>query len=171
MVALLTSLIRPSPGGAQMDYVESYDPCIVATAGTLTQNASHLVRVRVAKPLPVTTADWYVAATNAGNVNAGLFSFDGTNYNPLASTGSVAAGSANAVQSQALTAGYVLLPGIDYWLSLASDSATCTFLRTSIVATAVGLLKNRSILKAANFALAAFTTPAGSSQLPWVRLR
>lgn len=170
MATLLTSMTRPNAGGAQPAYVESYDGRLLTTNGLLTQNAAHLVNVRVGKPLPVTTAEFYVTVQN-GNINAGLFSFDGTNFVLLASTGSTAVGAANAVQSVALTTGYTLQPGVDYWVALATDSASFQCLRVAAISTGVGGSGNKVLVKTSLFVLATFDTPAGGTVYPWVRLK
>lgn len=166
----LMSFTRGNAGGSQMSYVESYDGRTLTTNGTLTQNAAHLVNFRVDSALPVTTAEFYVTVQH-GNINAGLFSFDGTNYVLLASTGSTAAGAANAVQSVALTAGYTLQPGIDYWLALATDSASFACLRLAAISTAVGGAGNKILVKTSLFALETFATPAGGTIYPWIRFK
>jgi hypothetical protein len=75
------------------------------------------------------------------------------------------------VQSVALTAGYTLQPGVDYWLALATDSATFACLRLAAVSTGVGGAGNKVLVKTSLFTLATFATPANGTIYPWVRLK
>jgi hypothetical protein len=168
-MGLITSFTRPSPGGAQPAFVESYNPCATAgAAGTLTANQALLVLVRVARPMTVSTITVYVG-TASGNIDAGLYESDGTTWTRLASAGSTAASGTNALQTLTLGSPVTLIPGKDYWLAFAADNGTVTVTRISGTSGPNGR-GNRAIFKASSFPLpATITALSAASSVPWMQ--
>lgn len=89
---------------------------------TLTQNAAYLV------PLPPLTRDVTITGirmtvtTQNGNVDAGVYSFDGTTFTRVVSLGSTSCPA--AAISTLNIADTALSMGTRYWLAFATDSAT-----------------------------------------------
>lgn len=113
-------------GGGQFDFVQTMPPAMIGTTSTRTAQRAYLGIVRAAKPLTFTQMSYQVGAA-AGTVDLGIYSFDGTNFVRVGSTGATAAAGSSNIQTIALTAPATLQPGTDYWLAyLPSDGATQT---------------------------------------------
>lgn len=121
------------PGGEQLSFVESLDPRgAVGAAAWSTANLASLVLVRVGRPLTISTIKIYIG-TASGNVDVGVYSWDGTTATRLASAGSTVAAGASAIQTLTLSASVALVPGKDYFLGFAADNTTVTVGRLSVV--------------------------------------
>lgn len=122
--------------------VTSFSGSITGTTGTLTANTAYGFRFRVAKRTMFSKITVKHGATVAGNLDAGLYEWDGaTTWTRVASSGSIAAAGVNDVQALAFTAPYECLPDVDYFGEVVSDSATHTLIRLSASSAAgVGLL-------------------------------
>ena len=169
MSTLLTSLVRVNAGGEQLAFVQSFDSVGLLSSGATSANNGFLALVRVAKPIKVSTIKIFVG-TASGNVDAGVYSSDGTTATRLASAGSTAAAGANAIQTLALSTPVTLQPGVDYYLAFAPDNATVAIGRASATG-AVVALGNRALTKATSFPLpASFTlaSMAGTNFVPWL---
>lgn len=166
-------MVQVVPGNSDSPFLflETYDPNIVTTSGVLVQNAAQLILVEVHADLVLTTAEWYVTVQH-GNVNVGVFSWDGSTATPLAITGSTAAGAANAKQSAALASSVRVSRGTIVGVTLATDSASFACLRTASISTAVGGDDNIIQFKAASFALdVPLASLLAGNLRPWVRLK
>lgn len=161
--------ITQAAGGDQMDFIETYNATTASTAGAVVANDANFQRVRVAKPIAVTTMA-YLVGTASGNVDLGIYdsSDGGTTLTRLASTGSTAASGSTAIQAIALTASLVLVPGKDYWLAFAADNATITAVRVGPTAAYIAR-KQRSFLKASSFPLpASVASLSGGIRFFWL---
>lgn len=145
---------RALEGGDQMPYVSTLGLEAGQTAATLTANQAYLVRVRVAKPLTISTLTFFVG-TASGNVDAGIYQSDGTTLTRLAAAGSTAAAGASATQTLTLSAPVTLQPGIDYYIAFAADNATVTIARNSVVNSAIPFRGKRALQYATSFPLPA----------------
>ena len=162
----------PKIGGAQMEFVETCQPADGSVgSATLTASTAYLIRVRVARALTVSNIEIYVGGTSAGNVDAGIYSVDATytTWTRMASAGSTAMGTANAIQTLALSGSVTLQPGVDYYLAFVTDSATAALLRNAGVG-AVVCAHNRAVQKPSTFPLPASLTSVARSSgtVPWV---
>lgn len=131
-MSLITSFTRPNAGGGQFPRVETFSPLLVTGGGALAANWAYLVLIRTAKPILVSTGRVFIG-TSSGNIDFGVYSFDGATFTRLASAGSTVAGSGNAVQSLALNAVVALSPGVSYALAIAADNTTVTIGRLSAI--------------------------------------
>ncbi|MCC6314207.1 MAG: DUF4082 domain-containing protein [Thermomicrobiales bacterium] len=140
----------------------------------LTANQAYLVRFRVAKPITVANIRVFVGSATSGNLDAGLYTLNGTTWTRIASAGSTAAGTASTMQTLALTAAVTLVPGVDYWVAFAADNATVTILVTAISLSGAGTMysiDNMSLTKTASFPLpATLTSLAGVATMVMTRL-
>jgi hypothetical protein len=162
-MSMLRSLLSTHP--RQPAGVWSLDPRnTAAAAGTVTQNQAELSRVSLFAPVLIDNIRIINGATVNGNVDVGVYRFDGTNYVRLASSGSVAQTGTSANQLIPLTAGVTVQDG-DY-LAFASDSATATVWRTTgISPTLVGSPMNLSLIKGSSFPLpATISAPTAGSR-------
>lgn len=127
------SVIPGLIGGAQMPFVESYPfaSTDLAAGSFISANRAYFHRARVERPVPVTKARWWVGAA-AGDLDAGVYTWDGTTATRLISTGAVNAAGSSVNQDANLSAPFVFYPGVDYWLALlGTNSATLTIARCS----------------------------------------
>jgi hypothetical protein len=106
-----------SPGGAYSS---------PATTSTLfpTANKAFYFPVRLAKPFRPALIFWGNGATASGNVDAGIYDLAGTR---LFSTGSTAQSGTTTLQSVSVSG--LLLAAGRYYVALAADNTTATFLR------------------------------------------
>jgi hypothetical protein len=93
-----------------------------ASAAWPVANTAYFFPFTVADTVTFTRAHWYNGATAAGNVDCGIYSETGTR---LASTGAIAQGTINVVQTTAFTASVSLTPG-RYYMALSFSLATGT---------------------------------------------
>lgn len=169
-MSLLTSFTRSTPGGEQFDIIEPVDArCFAGAVAVATANLAYLSRFRLSKAATISAVSYFVG-TASGNVDVGVYEFDGTNYVRLGSSGSTAASGSSAVQTINLTASVNLRPGKDYWLALAADNGTITILRQG--GTVVLAFGNRTLFKSSlsPFALpATISSPSTTSTtVPWL---
>ena len=85
--------------------------------------------VLVREPVSVYGFGWSNGASVSGNVDAGIYDTHGTR---LASLGSTAMSGTSALQSAALGGPQAIDPGL-YYLGMAADNTTATFMRVSTV--------------------------------------
>lgn len=155
-------------GTGQFDYVSTVDGAGVGSLAVTVANQANLALVRVAKPKSV-TALTVLIGTSSGNLDVGIYSWDGTTATRLGSSGSTAVGTASTTQTVALTATVVLSPGTNYFFALACDNATATFGRLGSGDGDLGAYGSRSLLKTSSFPLpATITTPSGNFFTPWI---
>lgn len=160
--------VAPGPGGGQFDFVECPPGGIGTAAASTTANMLYGGRVMVHRPLTVDQMH-YVCNVSSGNVELAIYTYDGTTWTKVATTGAVASsGGSSAITTVALTAPYTLQPFVVYYLTIAADNGTITIARTS---THLGInLKNRGILRVTSYPLpASFTTIAAAAGVePWL---
>lgn len=134
------------------------------TAAVIVQNQAELARVSLLSPVLIDTIRLANGATVNGNVDVGVYRFDGTNYVRIASSGSVAQAGTSAVQALTLTAPVTVRDG-DY-LAFAADSATGTYrIMTHVGSALVGTPMNLSLAKATSFPLpTSIATPSAGSR-------
>lgn len=160
-MGLLTSLIQ-SERGNQFPYAESI-PAWAAVGASSVQNANNVVIQRMPRlidPLPVAKVRLYVIATS-GNLDVGVYTFDGTTWTLQSSSGSTAVGSATTVQTVSMLTTYVVQPGVDWYIGLSADNTTATFQRTAAGVAAIfaaGPVGLSMAFKASSFPLATNAT-------------
>lgn len=174
MTTLLTSMTRTNPGAGSFPWVETY---LFASSdlvvGTVVANRAYVQRTRVDNAIRVTKARWYVGVAS-GNVDVGIYSFDGTTATLLASTGATAAAGTSAYQEANLTAAFTFQPGVDYWIFfMATDGATFTTQRVGGTVTE-GATVDTSISRfykaaAGNSLAASYTSFTASSATIWAK--
>lgn len=124
------------------------------TTAALTANTVYLYKFRVEDVFLAANAFFYLAATKAGTMGIGIYTFNGTSYDRVWHSGDydvTTNGTINAVNTipGAASATYLLVPGVDYWAAFGGTDATLTILRgASLVAAAAGLYKNLALNKA-----------------------
>ena len=154
-------------GTDQFDHVQTIEPVGVAVA-TTNANQANLVLVRVAKPKSVTSLTILIGVSS-GNVDVGIYSWDGTTATRLSSSGTTAVGTLNTTQTIALGATVVLVPGVNYFFALAPDNATASFGRMGSADGDAGAYGSRSVLKASSFPLpSTLTSLSGNFFTPWI---
>lgn len=160
--------ITPGAFGGQLPYIEPIPwPSFSAEAVYFTANFAVLVAVRVAAPVVISTIEYYVG-TASGNVDVGIYTYDGSTFTRAASSGSTAASGTNAIQAINLTAPYALAPGVTYYFAIAADNITITMTRI-VPHSATTLAHARAVAKSSSFPLpATITTPVGTSYVPFL---
>lgn len=108
----------------------------VASATWPAANRALFLPFTITAPYLVQRVWWANGATVNGNVDCGIYSSDGTK---LASVGSTAQVGTSVVQSVALAAPLLLLPG-SYYMALVLSSATATVIRTSAAVAACQMM-------------------------------
>lgn len=103
----------------------------MTNSGILTQNTAYGLVFRVSVPTTVARILWGNAATIHGSIDVGVYRKDGSVWTRLTSNGGAAHSGGSASQSLTFTP-VVCLPGFDYALAIASNSATATINRASI---------------------------------------
>lgn len=157
----MLDLILP-PGQQQSDdYIDVPSGALTATHVANTTpgaNTAVLQRFRVAAPFVLGKIAVYNGATSAGNVDAGIYTSDGSTWTRVASNGGVAAGSANAAQEIAMSAAYTLAPGVDYWVAIVASDGTHMMARVNASLTNWSGHGNRVLSKASSYPLPASLT-------------
>jgi hypothetical protein len=161
----------PGPSG-RIPIVEPNEHAhMTAAVATTTQNAVFLYRFRVSQPLKLTKAAFCVGAAN-GNVDMGIYtSADLVNFTRVASAGSTAAAGTNTTQGLTFTAPYVVVPGVDYFLAFATDSATITVAQAIAPLSAPAEYTKRGLRKLAAWSSglpASISTPVGVGLYLWL---
>jgi hypothetical protein len=157
----LRSLLSTDP--RQPAGVWSIDPRGQGTAlAVLVADQAELSRVSLFSPVTIDSIKILVG-TQSGNVDVGVYRFDGTNYVRLASSGSTAVG-ATGQQILTLTSAVTVQDG-DY-LAVAVNNGTATLrLMTHIGSSFVGTPINLSLAKATSFPLpASISSPSAGSR-------
>lgn len=155
----------------RMDRFEPRDATLTGTSLSFSPAANDvlLAHFRLAQDFRVTKLGIYLGAT-AGNVDMGIAtSADMATFTKVASTGSVAAGTANDLMETALTAPYTCLAGVNYWFMLGATSSSIVFLTTGMMSK-IALAQKTSIYKAGAWSSglpAAVTSVAGNGFVPW----
>lgn len=141
-------MIHPFSVEALYDYITG-SITSVSTANFPTANASILWPFRIRRLVQVTKLFGIIGTNNTGNIDLGIYGREAKSL--LVSTGSTAAGTANARQTIDIT-DLTLWPG-DYYFATATSATTVAFIRNNTLA---NLLRNGGVLKAlSNFPLAA----------------
>lgn len=169
--AIMAALVDPFP------YDETI-PVYAATADA-TMGTNTLVLVEAPRRMTALTVghiDLYVA-TSSGNLDVGVYSFDGTTWTLLTSSGSTAAGDATSRQTVTLLDEATRQPGERWFYGFAGDNGTLTIRRTPTNVAAVTSTDQSAVIKTSSFPLAtnaaSFTTAAvtGALILPWLRAK
>lgn len=168
-MGLIQSYVRPV-GGFQSDtYVDVPTGALAATvvASTLGgANVAHLQRFRVARSITISKLGVYIGATSAGNVDAGIYTSDGTTWTRIAANGGTPAGTASTMQELSLTATVTLVPGIDYWAAFVGSDGTLTVGRVNASLGNWSGHGNRVISKASSYPLpSTITSPAKAAHV------
>lgn len=159
-------------GGADFDVIEPYAPIMFTTASANPgQNTVFLTKFRLGRAKTVTKIAYFVGAAN-GNVDAGVYRFDGADYQLVGRSGSVAAAGTNTTQELTMLTPFDLAPGVDYWMAFATDSASLTVARNNATGSlTIAAYNKRSIAKAAAWSTglpATISTPSGTSNIVWM---
>lgn len=158
------------------DYAESI-PWFDATTSS-NGGASNLYIVECAKrraPFKIGVVRCY-PAVQSGNLDVGVWTFDGTTWTLLGSSGSTAVGTANTMQAVSLAAAVTVPPATRFYLGLVTDNGTATFQRAATPNTDLAFL-HPSVAKkastsiplstnAASFVIGALVTAVYA---PWLR--
>ena len=123
------------PGMDPWPFEETYDAALSAGVGSITGDRVYLMRMRrlnVAKLM--TTLKISIGANGSANFDLGYYTFDGTDYQRVAHTGSTAATATSDLQSTALIAAYERQRGQDAWLAFHASNSSITVQRGSSVA-------------------------------------
>lgn len=146
------------PRANQFPWVETVPAYAVLGSSAPGANFLLVHRItRLSEPLGVSQVKLEVATQN-GNVDVGVYSSDGSTLTKLGSSGSTAVGSANAVQTIALSASITLQPGVDYYLALIVDG-TAAFARSNgFTHASIGAADNMSLTKSVTFPLPSTST-------------
>lgn len=166
-----TGMMVAPVGGDQLDYWESYSILeTTGSAGSPTANFAYMRLVRVATPKTIPAIEVYVQ-TQAGNLDVGIYDFDGANYRRLAASGTVAVAAGGAFQSVALSAPYVVTPGKNYWVAFQASDGGSSFWR---IAPSSGFAAkgDKALMKnIGSFGLpASISSPGGASYLPYMHV-
>lgn len=131
---------------------------------TVTQNQAELARVSLTEPVTIDRIRIANGSTVNGNIDVGVYRFNGTNYDRIGSSGSTAQTGASATQEIPLTAPVEVRDG-DY-LAFVSDSATAMVRQLVHVSLfLVGAPMNISLSKASSFPLpATISSPSGTTR-------
>lgn len=159
-------------GGSQGLIIEPYPAVAFSSIGTVVQNAALMVKFRLSKPALISKIAIFVG-TAAGNLDVGVHSLTGSTYNLLGHSGATAAAGTNAIQELTMLANIPLQPGVDYWATFASDSATVQIMRQSMGAAAAGGYSGAILTKTAHYSsglASTITTPATNTVAPWFAL-
>lgn len=161
-----------SPIGGDQGLIIEPNPAVVfSSIGTVVQNAALMVKFRLSKPALISKIAIFVG-TAAGNLDVGVYSLIGSTYTMLGHSGATAAAGTNAIQELTMLANISLAPGIDYWATFASDSATVQILRQSMGAAAAGGYSGAILTKTSHYSsgLSNITAPATNTVAPWFAL-
>jgi hypothetical protein len=153
VTSLLTTLTRQNAGSA-FAYDESVP--FAAASNSAGMNAANDV---VLMELPQRNDSLVIAkirlwvANQAGNLDVGLWRFDGATWTLITSSGSTAVGTGAAVQTVTLLAPYTRPPRTRTYIGLSTDSGTATFGRAPGLLL-LGLADFSLVGKATSFPLA-----------------
>lgn len=145
--------VQVAPSVNEFPWLETFPAPIIPAVGALSANQALFSRVpRLQQPITVNYLRYYVG-TASGNVDLGIYTWDGSvGFTKVATTGSTASSGTNAAQIIALASPVVLVPGIDYFLAIAVDNATVTIGRFAFSGGA-GAATQRCFSKTSSFAL------------------
>lgn len=155
-------IVIPGPvGGAQFNFVDTLWPSAKSgQAAMAIANDAVLQLVRVGRPLIVTKFRFF-PVSNAGNVDVGIYSSDGTTATRLWSSTSTAL-APGAPQTITISPSLAMSPGIDYYLVIAVDNNTSTIGYSVDNLGATSTVANQTISFATSFPLpATFTLASG----------
>lgn len=164
--------VVPIPGGLDQlnDFGAPIHPALFSAAAAAAASSVYMIRHRVSAPFTVTSVRVYCNAAASGNFTAGIYTSDGTTWT-RAATSAESAATATTLHTATLSAPYVLVPGVDYWLAMGSDSATPTWARLAGVNAAMLAVANVALVKGAVYSAglpATITTPTGSTYIPFI---
>lgn len=113
-------------GGGQFDRVEPYSEYDIAAAATLAQNWVYFVKCRTERTILIGGIEFFVGGVTdaAGHVDVGVFTFNGTTYTQVSSSGATTPGAINTMQRVALLTPIPATPFTDIILAIVTDSAT-----------------------------------------------
>ncbi len=125
--ARVEELIAEGGGGGGVDpWPNILTSPMVALGNSIVANAAdaaYLVRIERRSAAITVSAISVGIVTQAGNLDVGIYTSDGTTWTRVASSGSVAVG-APGKQDVDLTAPYEIAANTDYWLAVAFSDAT-----------------------------------------------
>lgn len=168
--AITAALVDPFP------YDETI-PGYVVNAVQALPGANNLILIEAPRRNSILTIGRFRhwIGTSSGNVDVGVWTFDGTTYTLVGSTGSTPAGTLNAVQTIVPGASIVVPKHVRRFYGIAADNTTVTFGRFSSLNALINVEDKRMRVRAASFPLAtnaASFTDAGLTQTAnsyWIR--
>lgn len=168
--AIAAAVVDPFP------YAETVSSNLVSAASTTTANAAILIELPARfTPLTIAKIRLYIGTNSGGlNVDAGVYTFDGTTWTFRASSGSTAAGASGTLQTLTMTTPYVWDGRTRCYLAVAPDNATLAIgAAPSSASLTVGAQDNRMVIRGSSFPLASqfssATGLAGASRPFWLR--
>ena len=154
------------------DRFEPRDARLLAnpTFNTLSANDVLLIHFRLAQDFLVAKLGILINPS-AGNVDLGIAtSADMATFTKVASTGAVAAGTANEIMEPALTTPYLCRAGVNYWFMLGVTNATMGIYSTGPMSSKIAALMKTSLYKANAWSSGLPATVTGASTnsvVPW----
>ena len=118
-------------------------------------NRAIYIPFQISETMVFTRVHWYNGATAAGNVDVGIYSENGTR---LGSTGAIAQGTINVVQTNVLTANTTCLPGRYFMAMLCSSGTATVFAQAASLSAKMAGLYQQSVGAGALPATATFAT-------------
>lgn len=149
-------------------FAETVPPFSATASAFPSANAAMGIRLpKRYRPVALTNLGVYIG-TASGNIDLGVYTWDGSQFVRQASTGSTAASGSNAIQKIAPGSVLTYDGRADVWLFVAADNTTVTMARLSGSA-AITNLANRGVLKTSAFPLPSTISGAGSTATPiWI---
>ena len=137
---------------------------------TFSANDVALIQFRLARDFTVATLGILINPS-AGNVDLGIATSDDmATFTKVASTGSVAAGTANEIMEPALSAPYLCRAGVNYWFMLGVTNATLGVYATGSGSSKITTLMKTSLYKPSAWSSGLPATITGASTnviVPW----
>lgn len=137
---------------------------------TFSANDVALIHFRLAQDFTVSKLGIFISPS-AGNVDLGIATSDDmATFTKVASTGSVAAGTANEIMEPSLTTPYLCRAGVNYWFMLGVTNATLGVYATGPMSSKIAALMKTSLYKPSAWSSglpATITGASASSIVPW----